>query len=203
MGKNHDSTRYAKWGPSGRQGAPRRCSTKTVSGISFGIWTSARTGLTGISRTPAFSLMPACFASGMSRAAPAPCRHRCATSCCRHRLSRSPDGPCPMTHGPRPPPTLCCGRFPAGSTNVPGRTGASTAAGSYQCLEMPQQVLSRNAVRFSAGGTSIFFRVSPPRHPIPEGACRSGRGDVLPGTGRYRRPGKSRWLRCSTAPGPL
>lgn len=35
-------------------------------------------------------------------------------------------------------------------------------SGSYQCPEMPQQILARNAVRFSPEGTSIFFRVSLP-----------------------------------------
>ena len=35
-------------------------------------------------------------------------------------------------------------------------------SGSYQCPEMPQQILARNAVRFSAKGISISFRVSLP-----------------------------------------
>lgn len=35
-------------------------------------------------------------------------------------------------------------------------------SGSYQCPEMPQQILARNAVTFSAKGMSIFFRVSLP-----------------------------------------
>jgi predicted ABC-class ATPase len=35
-------------------------------------------------------------------------------------------------------------------------------SGSFQCFDMPQQVLARNAVRFSSRGTSISFRVSLP-----------------------------------------
>ncbi|WP_372678934.1 P-loop domain-containing protein [Desulfosarcina sp.] len=35
-------------------------------------------------------------------------------------------------------------------------------SGSYQCPEMPQQILVRNAVRFFSNGTSILFRVSLP-----------------------------------------
>jgi len=52
--------------------------------------------------------------------------------------------------------------FIHGVETVAHRNRGVDGSGSYQCSTMPQQILARNAVRFSATGTSILFRVSLP-----------------------------------------
>ena len=52
--------------------------------------------------------------------------------------------------------------FIRGVETVAHRNRGVDGSGSYQCSTMPQQILARNAVRFSATGTSILFRVSLP-----------------------------------------
>jgi len=52
--------------------------------------------------------------------------------------------------------------FIRGVESVAHQNRGVDGSGSYQCSTMPQQILIRNAVKFSATGTSILFRVSLP-----------------------------------------
>ncbi len=52
--------------------------------------------------------------------------------------------------------------FTCGVETVARQNRGVDGSGSYQCSTMPQQILARNAVTFSATGTSILFRLSLP-----------------------------------------